>query len=148
MKKLIYTISLATALITSSCKKLDEKPDALLISSEFYQDQAQATAAVTAAYRKLYETGQSLYNGLQQIGVEMATDDYEAGPRARNAHVRALSGLTHDSSNDRMEQLWKQSFDAINTANIAVDQIALISASKIDGEVRTRLINEASFYAL
>lgn len=145
MKKIIYTISLATALIVTSCRKLDEQPDALLISSEFYQDQAQATAAVTAAYRKLYETGQSLYNGLQQIGVEMATDDYEAGPRARNAHVRALSGLTHDSSNDRMEQLWKQSFDGINTANIAVDQIALISSSKIDEVVRTRLINEAKF---
>ncbi len=146
MKKIIYTISLGLALTAaSSCRKLDEKPDALLISGEFYQDQAQATAAVTASYRKLYETGQSLYNGLQQIGVEMATDDYEAGPRARNAHVRAISGLTHDSANDRMEQLWKQSFDGINVSNIAIDQIALISSSKIDETVRARLINEAKF---
>lgn len=146
MKKIIYTIGLGVALVaSSSCRKLDEKPDALLVSSEFYKDQAQATAAVTAAYRKLYDSGQSLYNSLMQIGMEMATDDYEAGPRARNAHVRALSGLTHDSSNDRMEQLWKQSYDGINVANIAVDQIALIDAAKIDATIRTRLINEAKF---
>ena len=146
MKKIIYTIGLGVALVaSSSCRKLDEKPDALLVSSEFYKDQAQATAAVTAAYRKLYDSGQSLYNSLMQIGMEMATDDYEAGPRARNAHVRALSGLTHDSSNDRMEQLWKQSYDGINVANIAVDQIALIEADKIDATIRTRLINEAKF---
>jgi hypothetical protein len=145
MKKILYVTLLGTALIAVSCKKLDEKPDALLVSSEFYQDQAQATAAVTAAYRKLYDSGQSLYNSLFQIGVEMATDDYEAGPRARNAAVRAISGLTHDSSNDRMEQLWKQSYDGINVANIAVDKIALIDAAKIDETVRTRLINEAKF---
>jgi hypothetical protein len=145
MKKILYITLLGTALIAVSCKKLDEKPEALLVSNEFYQDQAQATAAVTAAYRKLYDNGQSLYNSLFQIGVEMATDDYEAGPRARNAAVRAISGLTHDSSNDRMEQLWKQSYDGINVANIAVDKIALIDAAKIDETVRTRLINEAKF---
>jgi len=138
----VFTLSL---LIFSSCSKLDEKPDALLVTSEFYQNESQATAAVTAAYRKLYESGQSLYNSLFQIGVEMATDDYEAGPRARNAHVRAISGLTHDSSNDRMEQLWKQSYDAINVSNIAIEKIALIGADKISVQARAQLINESKF---
>ncbi|TDQ06323.1 RagB/SusD family nutrient uptake outer membrane protein [Pedobacter metabolipauper] len=142
-KQLHYLIILTLSLF--SCSKLDEKPAALLVSDQFYENEAQATAAVTAAYRKLYDSGQSLYNGLFQIGVEMATDDYEAGPRARNAHVRAISGLTHDSSNDRMEQLWKQSYDAINVSNIAIDRIAVIDASKISETARTRLTNEAKF---
>jgi hypothetical protein len=144
MNKLLFILSIAS-LSLASCSKLDEKPEALLVKEEFYTNQDQAVSAVTASYRKLYETGQSLYNSLFQIGVEMATDDYIAGPRARNAHVRAISGLTHDSSNDRMEQLWKQSYDAINTSNIAIDKIALIDASKIDEKVRQRLINEAKF---
>ncbi len=121
----------------SACSSLDEHPQSQLVTDEFYKDGAQADAAVTATYRKLYETGQSLYNSLFQIGVEMATDDYEAGPRARNAHVRAISGLTHDASNDRMEQLWRQSYDAINAANIAIDRIALIPGDKITAVLRS-----------
>lgn len=145
MKKinLIYASILAVAL--SACSKLEEDPDAVLVTAQFYQNEGQAVSAVTANYRKLYESGQSLYNSLMQIGVEMATDDYEAGPRARNAHVRAISGLTHDSSNDRMEQLWKQSYDAINASNIAIDKIALIDEAKISSTVRKRLINESKF---
>ncbi|WP_341839894.1 RagB/SusD family nutrient uptake outer membrane protein [Chitinophaga caseinilytica] len=129
----------------SACSSLDERPQSQLVTQEFYKDGAQADAAVVATYRKLYETGQSLYNSLFQIGVEMATDDYEAGPRARNAHVRAISGLTHDASNDRMEQLWRQSYDAINAANIAIDRIALVPEGKITAVLRERLINEAKF---
>jgi hypothetical protein len=144
MNRLLFILSIAS-LSLASCSKLDERPEALLVKEEFYTNQDQAVSAVTASYRKLYETGQSLYNSLFQIGVEMATDDYIAGPRARNAHVRAISGLTHDSSNDRMEQLWKQSYDAINASNIAIDKITLIDASKIDEKVRQRLINEAKF---
>jgi hypothetical protein len=145
MKKSLFIYTLTGAIMLASCKKLDEKPEALIVSDQFYTDQAQATAAVTAAYRKLYGSGQSLYNSLIQIGVEMATDDYEAGPRARNAAVRAISGLTHDSSNDRMEQLWLQSYDGINVSNIAIDRIALIDKAKITDAIRARLINEAKF---
>lgn len=145
MKIRILMPALLAGFALSACSKLEEKPESFLVSDQFYLNQSQAEAAVTANYRKLYETGQSLYNSLFQIGVEMATDDYEAGPRARNAHVRAISGLTHDASNDRMEQLWKQSYDGINTANIAVDRIALIDAANIDAAVRVRLINEAKF---
>lgn len=142
MKRLIY-LSIIT--LITSCSTLQEEPEAALVSSEFYTNESQATAAISATYRKLYESGQSLYNSLLQIGMEMATDDYEAGPRARNPHVRAISNLSHDSSNDRMEQLWQQSYSAINASNIAIDKIALIEPAKIDEAVRQRLINEARF---
>ncbi|MBL7859349.1 MAG: RagB/SusD family nutrient uptake outer membrane protein [Cyclobacteriaceae bacterium] len=143
MKK-ILSIVIATGLLFS-CVSLEEDPQSFVTSDQFYKNGDQATAAVNAIYRKLYESGQSLYNSLFQIGVEMATDDYAAGPRARNANVRAISGLTHDPLNDRMEQLWKQSYDAINVANIAIDRIALINPSEINEVLRTRLINEAKF---
>ena len=145
MKKTLLIYTAIFGITFSACSPLGEEPEALLVKEQFYTNQDQAVAAVTAAYRKLYESGQSLYNSLIQIGVEMATDDYIAGPRARNAHVRALAGLTHDSSNDRMEQLWKQSYDAINASNIAIDKIALIDATQIDETIRTQLINEAKF---
>ncbi|WP_432710832.1 RagB/SusD family nutrient uptake outer membrane protein [Pedobacter sp.] len=145
MKLYILIVLASLFLGLASCTKLDEKPAALLVTDQFYENEKQATAAVTAAYRKLYESGQSLYNGLFQIGVEMATDDYEAGPRARNAHVRALSGLTHDASNDRMQELWRQSYNAINVSNVAIDRIEQIDGANIAEDVRKRLINEAKF---
>ncbi|QIH34345.1 RagB/SusD family nutrient uptake outer membrane protein [Sphingobacterium sp. DR205] len=146
MKKLYYSISLLFVLLTGiSCSKLTEKPESALVSEQFYLNQGQAVAAVTGTYRKLYETGQSLYNSLFQIGVEMATDDYEAGPRARNAHVRAISNLTHDASNDRMEQLWKQSYDAINASNLNIVNIEAMNQNQIDATVQQRLVNEAKF---
>ncbi|MDR2270795.1 MAG: RagB/SusD family nutrient uptake outer membrane protein [Sphingobacterium sp.] len=146
MKKIYRPIAVLLILLTGiSCSKLTEKPESTLVSEQFYLNQGQAVAAVTGTYRKLYETGQSLYNSLFQIGVEMATDDYEAGPRARNAHVRALSNLTHDASNDRMEQLWKQSYDAINASNLNIVNIEKMTVDQIDAAIQTRLINEAKF---
>ncbi len=145
MKKILTLSAVIAGFTLSGCSKLDEKPASFLVAEQFYQNEEQAVAAITGAYRKLYEAGQSPYNRLFQIGVEMATDDYEAGPRARNAHVRAISGLTHDASNDRMEEIWKTSYSGINAANIAIDRIALIDASKINEQIRVRLINEAKF---
>lgn len=146
MKKIYFYLIVVLILLTGiSCSKLTETPESALVSEQFYLNQGQAVAAVTGTYRKLYETGQSLYNSLFQIGVEMATDDYEAGPRARNAHVRALSNLTHDASNDRMEQLWKQSYDAINASNLNIVHIEGMTQNQIDATVQQRLINEAKF---
>jgi len=143
--KRIYLFTLIIMVLQAGCSKLDEVPESFLVTEQFYRNESEAVAAVTAIYRKLYESGQSLYNSLFQIGVEMATDDYEAGPRARNAHVRAISGLTHDASNDRMQELWRQSYSAISAANVAIDKIAEIDAANINETVRARLINEAKF---
>jgi hypothetical protein len=127
------------------CVSLDEDPKSFVTVEQFYQNEDEADAAIVAGYRKLYESGQSLYNSLFQIGVEMAADDYAAGPRARNAHVRAISGLTHDAMNDRMEQLWKQSYSAISASNIVIDRVPKIDGSKISEAARERIIAEAKF---
>ena len=145
MKTKYILFSIVGLLALSSCSKLDENPNALLVSEQYFKNKDQAIAAVNGTYRKLYESGQSIYNGLFQIGVEMATDDYEAGPRARNAHVRAIAGLTHDASNDRMEQLWKQSYDAINASNWNIDQISVLNDAVVPADLRNRLVNEAKF---
>src|SRR5688572_33414920 len=121
MKKLIYTSILSLSLF--SCVDLDEEPQSFITSERFYQNEEQAVAAINAVYNGLNSSTHTLYNRLLQISTEMATDDYQAGPRARNAHVRALAGLTHDASNDRMQEIWRQSYDVINRANVAIDKI-------------------------
>ncbi|HEY5916794.1 MAG TPA: RagB/SusD family nutrient uptake outer membrane protein [Chryseolinea sp.] len=140
MKKLAY---IYITFIFISCVDLDEDPESFLTADQFYQTEDQALAAVNAVYNGINNTTHTLYNRLMQIGTEMATDDYQAGPRARNAHVRAISGLTHDASNDRMQELWRQSYDVINRANIAVDKIQ--DNENVSEPLRSRLVNEAKF---
>ncbi|MDR1600840.1 MAG: RagB/SusD family nutrient uptake outer membrane protein, partial [Tannerella sp.] len=146
MKKSIFSnIVLLSVISLSACVDLEEVPESKQSADHFYQNEADAISGVNAIYRGLNAPGQSLYNSLMQIGTEMATDDYEAGPRARNPHVRAISGLTHDASNDRMQQLWQQSYDVINRANVAIDRIELISPDNISEAIRRRTIGEAKF---
>jgi starch-binding outer membrane protein, SusD/RagB family len=141
MKKIIYSLLLATALL--SCVSLDEDPKSFITQDKFYSNPDEAIAAVTAVYNGLNSSTHTLYNRLLQISTEMAADDYTAGPRARNAHVRALASLTHDASNDRMQELWRQSYDVINRANIAIDKIE--GNPNVGVELATRLANESKF---
>lgn len=145
-KSTLYSIIFLAAISLSSCVDLEEVPESKQSADNFYQNGEDAISAVNAIYRGLNEgTGQSLYNSLMQIGTEMATDDYEAGPRARNPHVRAISGLTHDASNDRMQELWRQSYGVVNRANVAIDRIALIGPDNISDALRRRTTGEAKF---
>lgn len=138
-KIIIAFISISTL----ACNSLEEVPLGLVSSATFYKSDKDADAAVIAVYNAINNGQHTLYNRLIQIGTEMATDDYEAGPRARNAHVRALSGLTHDPSNDRMLELWRQSYDGINRANIAIDNIS--SNTNLTTQTAKNLVNEAKF---
>lgn len=142
MKK-IKILYLFIGLGLFSCNSLDEDPQALIVSDNFYKTDKDADAAIIAIYNSLNSSGQTLYNRLIQIATEMATDDFEAGPRARNAHVRAISNLTHDSSNDRMIELWRQSYDGINRANIAIEKIS--ANTSLNPSNAKNLVNEAKF---
>jgi hypothetical protein len=142
MKKNII-FSLAVLFLVSACNSLDEDPKAFISSTNFYKTTEDADAAVIAIHNAINSSTHTLYNRLIQIATEMATDDYEAGPRARNAHVRALSNLTHDASNDRMIELWRQSYDGINRANVAIDNIA--KNPNLNSQKDKDLINEAKF---
>lgn len=140
-KTIIY--SLLLLFIISACNPLDENPKAFIASNNFYKTTEDADAAVIAIHNAINSSTHTLYNRLIQISTEMATDDYEAGPRARNAHVRALSNLTHDASNDRMLELWRQSYDGINRANIVIDNIT--NNPNVDAQKAKDLVNEAKF---
>lgn len=140
MKKLLI---LSLGFAAFACNSLDESPKAVIVSDTFYKTEKDADAAVIAVYNALHSSQHTLYNRLMQISTEMATDDYEAGPRARNAHVRALSNLTHDASNDRMLELWRQSYDGINRANIAIEKIG--ANPNLDPAQAGTLVNEVKF---
>ena len=136
----------ALLLAATACVDLEENPESSTVEQQFYRNENDAISAVNAIYSGLNDSqNNGIYNGLLQIGMDMATDDFEAGPRARNAHVRAISNVNYDAANNRFELLWEYSYSEINRANTAIEHIQEISADNINEATRHRLILEAKF---
>lgn len=143
MKVLNYTYILLLIAAFVSCKKLEEKPASLFTTDQFYKTQEDAIAAVNSIYQGgLNNGGITMYNRLFHLGMEIMSDDAIAGKRVTNADVRSIAVLNHSTTNDRVDELWKEHYIAINRANIAIDRIPLID---MDVTLRTRLVNEAKF---
>src|SRR6201996_6885976 len=143
-----YKILLLTAAVIgtlSSCKKLDENPDSVIVSSQFYQTTSDATSAVNAVYSTLNSDPAGdfpLYGRQLNLLVENASDNQLYSPSNTNPDVRALGTETYIPSNSRIQKVWQQLYYGINRANIAIDNIPGI---QMDTTLRARLVREAKF---
>jgi len=142
MKKIITILLSATILV--SCTDLEVTPTSFITEENFFQTQDDAVASVTAVYASLsIDPGeQSLFGRNLYFLTDMASDYAAAGVSATNPQVRALSSLTHDATSDRVQVAWRQIYNGINRANVAIDNIPRASGSEV---IKTRLINEAKF---
>ena len=143
--KTIFTYLTALPFLFSSCVSLDENPASSQVTSKFYQNTNDAEAAITAAYAALIsgEDAQPLYNRGIHLMSDEGTDDYVAGPYAKNANVQAISKVAYDASNDRFEAVWRDTYSAINYSNIAIDKISALD--HISEELRHQFVNEAKY---
>lgn len=143
MKKIILT-SLLSAVLLVSCTELEVTPTSFITKENFFKTQDDAVASVTAVYASLnIDPGeQSLFGRNLYFLTDMGSDYAAAGVSATNPQVRAISSLTHDATSDRVQLAWKQIYNGINRANVAIDNIPKVSGSDV---VKTRLINEAKF---
>ncbi len=82
-----------------------------------------------------------MYNRLFHLAFEIMTDDAIAGLRVTNADVRTTPSWRIPPPTIA-DELWRESYVAINRANIA---IARIPGIEMDATLRTRLVNEAKF---
>ncbi len=148
-------ISLYTALITffsvtnQSCTKLEESPNSVIVSSQFYKTSADAVAAVNAIYNTLNSDPLGdfpMYGRQLNLLTDNASDNQNFSPSNTNPDVRSLSTVTYVSINGRILKNWQQHYFGINRANIAIDNIAAIPASQFSNPaLQARLINEAKF---
>ncbi|WP_281337338.1 RagB/SusD family nutrient uptake outer membrane protein [Flavobacterium eburneipallidum] len=143
MKKIILT-SLLSAVLLVSCTELEVTPTSFITKENFFKTQDDAVASVTAVYASLnIDPGeQSLFGRNLYFLTDMGADYAAAGVSATNPQVRAISSLTHDATSDRVQLAWKQIYNGINRANVAIDNIPKVTGSDV---VKTRLINEAKF---
>src|ERR1700712_332836 len=142
-------ILLVTAAFILSCNKLVEKPDSVIVSSQFYQTSSDAVAAVNAVYNTLNSDPLGdfpMYGRQLSLLTDNASDNQNFSPSNTNPDVRALSTVTYVSINGRILKNWQQHYFGINRANIAIDNIVTIPATVFTNPaLQTRLINEAKF---
>ncbi|WP_343694858.1 RagB/SusD family nutrient uptake outer membrane protein [Flavobacterium sp.] len=143
MKKIIITFLLSAGLLVS-CTDLEVTPTSFVTEDNYFKTQDDAVASVTAVYASLsLDPGeQSLFGRNLYFLTDMGSDYAAAGVSATNPQVRAMSSLTHDATNDRVQVAWRQIYAGINRANVSIDNIPQVSGSEV---VKTRLINEAKF---
>ncbi|WCT14685.1 RagB/SusD family nutrient uptake outer membrane protein [Mucilaginibacter jinjuensis] len=143
-----YKILLLTAAIIgtlSSCKKLNENPDSVIVSSQFYKTASDANSAVNAVYSTLNSDPAGdfpLYGRQLNLLTDNAGDDQIYSPSNTNPDVRALGTETYISSNSRIQKVWQQLYYGINRANIAIDNIPAI---QMDTATNARLVRESKF---
>jgi len=137
MKKLfIYSIALLVAL-TGCNKKLEEKPDSILVPS-FFQTSQGLQAGLDAAYagfRTIY--GPDTYFEMTVGG----TDEFQAGVDGTAALVRYSSGF--NTSDGTIATIWKNCYTYINTCNGLVDNAPNLSG--IATATRDEMVAEAKF---
>ncbi len=143
MKKIIITL-LVSANLFVSCTELEVTPTSFVTEDKYFKTQDDAVASVNAVYASLsLDPGeQSLFGRNLYFLTDMGSDYAAAGVSATNPQVRAMSSLTHDATNDRVQVAWRQIYSGINRANVSIDNIPKVSGSEV---VKTRLINEAKF---
>jgi SusD family. len=150
MKKISINLILsglfAILLLFSSCVDLNEDVRSQISSDNFYQTQADAVSSVQSVYNDLTHNTSSdhatIYNRLLVLAVGMMTDDNVPGIRATNPDVRSIAALTQTSTNTRYYELWRQHYEAINRANLAIEKIPAITGDTV---VLHRLVREAKF---
>jgi len=148
MKKNNLTIVLllfALVTIVTSCKKLDENPDSIIVSTQFYKTQADAISAVNSVYSTLNSDPAGdfpLYGRQLNLMTENASDNQTYSPSNTNPDVRAMGTITYVPANSRVQKVWQQLYYGINRANIAIDNIPSI---QFDTTLRARLVRESKF---
>lgn len=142
MKKI--AIIIISIVFFSSCTELEVTPTSFVTKENFFKTQGDAVSSVTSVYASLNidPTDQSLFGRNLYFLTDMGSDYAAAGASAINPNVRAISGLSYDANTDRIRVAWRQIYNGINRANIAINNIPKVTGDEI---VKTRLINEAKF---
>ena len=137
MKVLKYYLSfLLFFFVINSCNVLDEEPFTQPSTENFYQNETDALAALTATYARL-KSGIGYYKQ-QFMPTLFASSDQGLSTYLYNEFKRGIVTSTNQSLNN----LWKELYLGIREAN---NVIAKVPEIEMDEELKNRIIAEAKF---
>ena len=130
---------LLISLIFHACDFVEEEPKDFLSPANFYQTEADATAAVNAVYNHL-AAGGYYSSGIWSLG-DVTSDLLQPGEGAGQGRI-ALQTYTYDPTLGVVNNLWREVYTSINRANTVIERVPLID---MNVETRERLVAEAKF---
>lgn len=119
---------------------LVEDPKGNVTTDSFYRTEADAVAAIAAAYRPLSD-GQ-LFGTDMKGALIIAADDARHGLNEETAAIIATETLTWDASTPRVTNPWFSWYDIITKSNLLLEKLPGIQMSET---TRTRVTGEAKF---
>lgn len=130
------------SLVVSSCNKyLDEKDKSNFINDNYFTSASQAQTFVNGIYTQLhlFQNGDA-YGEAPFITIELfAGHATSLGQSVNNGNV--INQRT-DAVNPGFEDVWKNSYNAIANANLALERIPGIN---MDGDLKSKLLGETYF---
>ncbi|TRX51315.1 RagB/SusD family nutrient uptake outer membrane protein [Fulvivirga sp. M361] len=139
--KIIAFLLIGTAFLFSSCEDLEEEPD-FTTAENFFTNPEQLEIGVNGVYDVLGYAGEwfnHFYNRYVfecQVGYQVG---WEKGP------LNFQNGIV-DPSDIYIDAYWKQSYDAINSANTVIESAdKLLAEGSTDDDLVRRVQAEAKF---
>lgn len=145
MKKFILPLLLLT---TFSCHFLDEEPESLITSANYYKTESDAVAATNALYD--YMTVGTTYLWDPSFGGIFFNDYWVFGDllsdnvneNLASTDYRNISEFKMTPENTRIQYYWQDLYKTINAANIVIQKVPLINMNTMK---RDHLVSEARF---
>jgi len=147
MKK-TFLISIMILLGLSGCDFLNEEPESLITSANYYKTEADAVAATNALYDYLSvgtdylwdpKFGGIFFNDYW-VFKDLLSDN--ALETLASVEYRNISEFKMTSENVRIEYYWQDLYKTISAANIVIDRVPQIS---MDQDKINHLVSEARF---
>ena len=136
-KNLNYCLIICLVIISfNSCNVLDEEPFTQPSTENFYQNETDALAALTSVYARL-KSG----NGYYKQGF-MSTLFASSDQGLSSYLFKEFKTGVVTSSNQSINNLWKELYLGIRDANNVIANVPLID---MDEELKNRIIGEAKF---
>ncbi|MGI4863538.1 MAG: RagB/SusD family nutrient uptake outer membrane protein [Janthinobacterium lividum] len=128
--------------VTSSCSRfLDVAPQGQPTSQQFFQTQADATAAVNAPYGKLREWNLVAFNWLAIT--TLTSDDAEKGSVVGDAEfLNNFTFFRFTPTDGSVQGYWDGQYQQINLCNQVIQNVPGIS---MDATLKGRYVGEAKF---
>ncbi|RLD21983.1 MAG: RagB/SusD family nutrient uptake outer membrane protein [Bacteroidetes bacterium] len=135
-------------LAISSCNFLDEKPESLITSANYYKTEADAVAATNALYDYLSvgttylwdpSFGGIFFNDYWVFKDLLSDNTVE---NLASTEYRNISEFKMTAENVRIEYYWQDLYNVVNASNIVIAKVPLIS---MDENKKNHLIAEARF---
>jgi starch-binding outer membrane protein, SusD/RagB family len=143
MKKIICFITFCLAFFGCQKDFLDKKPIVGVTEDKFYRTEADAIAAVNAAYAPLQFQISPAGHFRWFWGDIMSDDAVKGGSGDNDANaLLQLETFKGPTNTDYLESEWSANFEGIYRANVVLEKVPPIV---MDEKLKTRILGEAKF---